>query len=143
MKRMKDINLVVAVACLLFAACGGGTAARWNGGTYEGDVIVDGVRPTDAKPEKFKLVTGKTKRTVSMDASNKYLANCEIAIDDKYSAGLTDDARYAFEEKSAVCNGVTVHAGDLTLEKEKGTISATIVDPSGRSYSIKINGIKK
>ncbi|MEQ1923315.1 MAG: hypothetical protein ABL952_12485 [Pyrinomonadaceae bacterium] len=143
MRRINEIYLVVAVTCLLLAACGGGTAARWNGGMYEGDVIVDGVRPTDAKPEKFKLVTGKTKRTVSMDAGNKYLGNCEIAIDDKYSAGITDDARFAFEEKSAVCNGVTVHAGDLTLEKEKGTISATVVDPNGRSYTIKINGIQK
>jgi len=52
MRRINEIYLVVAVTCLFIAACGGGTAARWNGGMYEGDVIVDGVRPTDAKPEK-------------------------------------------------------------------------------------------
>ena len=142
MQNINELRLPVLFICLLLASCGG-TSARWNGGVYEGDVTVDGVRPADAKPEKFKLATGKTKRSVAMDPANKVLGNCDIPIDDKYTAGITDDARFVFDEKSAVCNGVTVHSGDLTLEKEKGTISAVITDPNGRSYTIKINGIQK
>ncbi len=96
---------LLLIALCFLAACSGN---RWNGGKYEGDITIDGAKPTDAKPEKFSLVTGTTARSVKMDAANKYLANCEIPIDDKYTAGITDDARYSFVQKSRRlqrCNG--------------------------------------
>ena len=140
MKNQATTAVFVSIALFLLAACSG---HRWNGGKYEGDITIDGAKPTDAKPEKFSLVTGTTMRSVKMDAANKYLANCEIPIDDKYTAGITDDARFTFAEKSAVCSGVTVHAGDLTLDGSKGTISLTGVSPDGRSYTMVISGVKK
>ncbi len=128
------------MAAGLLVACSGD---RWNGGKYEGDITIDGVKPTNSKPERFSLVAGKTKRFVRMDAANKHLASCDIPIDDKYSAGITDDSRYVFDEKSALCSGVTVYAGDLTLEGDKGTLSLVGVAPDGRSYTMKLAGVRK
>lgn len=139
--KNKSLQLVLITLCLcLLAAC---SADRWNGGKYEGEITIDGVKPTNAEAEKFSIVTGKTKRFVKMDAANKYLANCEIAIDDKYSAGITDDGRFSFDLDSAICSGVTIHSGDLNLEGNKGTVSVIGVSPGGRSNTIVINGIRR
>ncbi len=140
MRKCAFAAAFISITLCFLAACSGN---RWNGGKYEGDITIDGAKPTDAKPEKFSLVTGTTARSVKMDAANKYLANCEIPVDDKFTAGITDDARYAFVAKGAVCSGVTVHAGDLTLEGNKGTISLTGVSPDGASHAMVISGIKK
>ena len=140
MKNQTRKAIFIVLSLCVLAACGGD---RWNGGKYEGDITIDGAKPTDSKPEKFSLVTGTTTRSVKMDAANKYLANCEIPIDDKYTAGITDDARYTFAAKTAVCSGVTVHAGDLTLEGSKGTISLTGVSPDGASHTMVIAGVRK
>ena len=137
-KKQLLISTIVYLCAL--TAC---SADRWNGGVYEGDPRIETIRPTDAKMQKFSLVTTKTKRFVRMDSENTVLANCDLPIDDKYTAGITDDAKFAFDLDSAVCGGLTVHSGDLTLEKEKATISTIIVDPSGRSYTLEIKGFQK
>ena len=107
---MKNIRQTFWLFCFAFCfcwlvACSGD---RWNGGKYEGEVSINGVKPHDAKPEKFQIVTVKipdgTMRLVKMDPANKYLANCDLQIDETYMKGVTDDARFPFTERSSVCH---------------------------------------
>lgn len=137
-KKQRYISTLIFLCVLQ-----GCSANRWKGGLYEGDPRIDNVRPTDAKVQKFSLVTTKAKRFIRMDASNTVLANCDLPIDDKYTAGITDDSRFTLDLDSAICGGLTVHSGDLTLEKEQAIVTAVIVDPSGRSYTLDIKGFRK
>lgn len=134
-------RLAIITLCLVvLTACSGD---RWNGGKYEGDVTINGTKPSDSKPEKFTIETGKTKRYVRMDAANKYVANCDIPIDDQYTAGITDDSLFFFDKKSAVCSGMTIHSGSVDLKGNAATVSVIGTAADGTSYTIHINGIRK
>ena len=126
----------------------------WEGGKFAGEVVIDeDTRPAGAKPEKFSLHTVKlpdrVERYVRMDASNKFLANCEIPIDDTYTAGVMGDLELFFKDKSAVRHAtvdsrttdITMHSGDLTLKGNTATVSILGVVAGEGSRFITVNGV--
>lgn len=147
-------RLVAIVLCLFwFSSC---SSDLWKGGTYVGEGTVNGVKPSGAAGETFKLETKDAKsgkrRFITMDAANHVLGYCGLEVWNRENATEGKfELTYPDTECDTIVNGkkITVHVttGDIMISGDDVKLSLVGNDArtggSGAVYQFEITGKRK